>query len=177
MKHFEKTIRSQEIFRGHILRVTLDTVELEDGSQSQREIVHHHGGAAVLPLDSDGNVWMVRQFRYAFGQELLEIPAGKLEPGENPKDAALRELEEECGLIADTVTDLGSIYPSVGYDNEVIHLYLAQGLHKTPSRPDEGEFLTLERIPLEVLTQQALSGTVRDAKTVTAILKTHCLLG
>lgn len=176
MKHFEKTLHSQEIFHGHILRVCLDTVELEDGSHSQREIVHHHGGAAILPLDADGNVYMVRQFRYAFGRELLEIPAGKLEPGEDPKEAAIRELEEECGLRANSVTDLGCIYPSVGYDDEIIYLYLAQDLHETAARPDEGEFLSLERIPLKDLLAQVVSGSIQDAKTVTAILKTNLLI-
>lgn len=176
MKHFEKQLHSQDVFRGRILRVCLDTVELEDGSRSQREIVHHHGGAAILPLDAAGNVYMVRQFRYAFGQELLEIPAGKLEPGEDPKAAAIRELEEECGLRADSVTDLGCIYPSVGYDDEIIYLYLAQDLHETASRPDAGEFLTLERVPLSELIGRVCSGTIRDAKTVTAILKANLLI-
>ena len=174
--HEEKALSSSEIFRGRILRVTVDRVALEDGSVSSREIVHHHGGAAILPLDEEGRVCMVRQFRYAFGRELLEIPAGKLEAQEDPKAAAIRELEEECGLLAGDVTSLGCIYPTVGYDDEVIHLYLARELVQTEARPDQGEFLTLERHPLEELVELALTDRLRDGKTVAAVLKTAMLI-
>ncbi len=172
MAHFEKTLDSKDIFRGRILHVTLDRVELEDGSESMREVVRHPGGAAVLPLTEEGEVCLVRQFRYAYGREILEIPAGKLEPGEDPQAAALRELEEECGLRAGRVEDLGSIYPSVGYVDEVIHIYLARDLGPVEARPDQGEFITLERRPLGELADMALAGTLHDAKTVTAVLKT-----
>ena len=176
MAHFEKTLETRELFRGRILRLEVDRVELEDGSVSSREVVRHPGGAAILPLDADGQVTLVRQFRYAFGQELLEIPAGKLEPGEDPKTAAIRELEEECGLVAGAVTDLGCIYPSVGYDDEIIHLYLARDRRSTEARPDAGEFVSLERYPLSTLADMAESGVLRDAKTVTAVLKTRSLI-
>jgi len=176
MAHFEKTLETRELFRGRILRLEVDRVELEDGSVSSREVVRHPGGAAILPLDADGQVTLVRQFRYAFGQELLEIPAGKLEPGEEPKTAAIRELEEECGLVAGAVTDLGCIYPSVGYDDEIIYLYLARDLRPTEARPDAGEFVSLERYPLSTLAEMAESGVLRDAKTVTAVLKTRSLI-
>ena len=176
MAHFEKTLETRELFRGRILRLEVDRVELEDGSVSSREVVRHPGGAAILPLDAEGQVTLVRQFRYAFGQELLEIPAGKLEPGEDPKAAAIRELEEECGLAAGAVTDLGCIYPSVGYDDEIIYLYLARDLRPTEARPDAGEFVSLERYPLSTLAEMAESGVLRDAKTVTAVLKTRSLI-
>lgn len=176
MAHFEKTLETRELFRGRILRLEVDRVELEDGSVSSREVVRHPGGAAILPLDADEQVTLVRQFRYAFGQELLEIPAGKLEPGEDPKAAAIRELEEECGLVAGAVTDLGCIYPSVGYDDEIIYLYLARDLRPTEARPDAGEFVSLERYPLSTLAEMAESGVLRDAKTVTAVLKTRSLI-
>ena len=176
MAHFEKTLETRELFRGRILRLEVDRVELEDGSVSSREVVRHPGGAAILPLDAEGQVTLVRQFRYAFGQELLEIPAGKLEPGEDPKTAAIRELEEECGLVAGAVTDLGCIYPSVGYDDEIIYLYLARDLRPTEARPDAGEFVSLERFPLSTLAEMAESGVLRDAKTVTAVLKTRNLI-
>jgi len=176
MAHFEKTLETRELFRGRILRLEVDRVELEDGSVSSREVVRHPGGAAILPLDAEGQVTLVRQFRYAFGQELLEIPAGKLEPGEEPKTAAIRELEEECGLVAGAVTDLGCIYPSVGYDDEIIYLYLARDLRPTEARPDAGEFVSLERYPLSTLAEMAESGVLRDAKTVTAVLKTRSLI-
>ena len=175
LAHYEKTIDSKEIFRGRILYLTVDQVELEDGSVSSREVVRHPGGAAVLPLGEDGTVTLVRQFRYAFGRELLEIPAGKLEPGEDPKIAAVRELEEECGLLADEVTELGCVYPSVGYDDEIIYLYLARELRETSAKPDQGEFVTMEHYPLSRLVDLVKRGEIRDAKTVTAILKTHLL--
>ncbi len=175
MTHYEKTLDTREVFRGHILRLDVDRVELEDGSVTSREVVRHPGGAAILPLDSDGMVTLVRQFRYAFRRELLEIPAGKLEAGEDPKTAALRELEEECGLTAGGITELGCIYPSVGYDDEIIYLYLARDLQPTEARPDQGEFVSLEQYPLDVLAEMAQSGQLKDAKTVAAVLKTKCL--
>ena len=150
MPHYEKKLVGKEIFRGRILRVEVDHAE--------------------------GNATLVRQFRYAFGREILEIPAGKLEPGEDPKTAAVRELEEECGLVAGEITDLGCLYHSVGYDDEVIYLFLARELSTTVARPDDGEFVTLEQYPLEELTGMAERGEIRDAKTVTAILKTSRML-
>ena len=109
MPHTETTLESKEIFKGRVIRVTLDTVRLENGNTSTREVVHHHGGACILPVDADGNVYMVRQFRYAMGEEIWELPAGKLEAGEDPFEAAKRELGEECGLTADHFTDLGVV--------------------------------------------------------------------
>ena len=175
MAHFEKQLRSDEIFNGKILRVTVDTVELENGKEAKREVVHHHGGSGVVPLTENGEIYLVRQFRYAFGKELLEIPAGKLEAGEDPLTAASRELEEECGLTADNFVDLHPIYPSVGYDNEVIHMYLATGLHKTQAQPDEDEFLDLVKLPLDEAIHMVQTGEILDAKTVVALLKVKTL--
>ena len=109
MPHTETKLESREIFNGHVIHVTLDTVRLEDGRTSLREIVHHHGGACVLPIDDEGCIYLVRQFRYAFGEEIWELPAGKLEPGEDPFESAKRELSEECGLSADNYIDLGVV--------------------------------------------------------------------
>lgn len=171
MAHFETLLHSREIFRGRILRLTQDTVELENGKQSLREVIHHPGGVGVVPLTADGQVYMVRQFRYPFGRELLEIPAGKLERGEDPELCGRRELREECGLEAAQWQSLGAVYPSVGYDTEVIHLYLARELRPVTACPDEDEFLTLEKWPLRDLVQQILADSISDAKTVAAILK------
>ena len=110
MAHTETMLESREIFNGRVIRVTVDKVQLEDGTTSTREIVHHHGGACILPVDADGSVTMVRQFRYAFGEEIWELPAGKLEADEDPFEAAKRELSEECGLTADNFIDLGVVY-------------------------------------------------------------------
>lgn len=135
MPHTETKLESKEIFDGHVIHVTLDTVRLEDGRTSLREVVHHHGGACVLPIDDEGCIYLVRQFRYALGEEIWELPAGKLEPGEDPFESAKRELSEECGLSADNYTDLGVVYPTVGYDSEKIYLWAATGLHQGRSAP------------------------------------------
>lgn len=171
MAHFEIKRSSREIYSGHILRLTSDTVELENGKQAKREVVHHPGGAGVVPMTENGEVYLVRQFRYAFGQELLEIPAGKLEQGEDPMETAYRELKEECGLTAQRMQPLHPIYPSVGYDTEIIYLYLATGLSQTEACPDADEFLTPEKWPLEQLVERIMAGELRDAKTVAALLK------
>lgn len=171
MPHTEKQLDSQEIFNGHVFRVTLDTVELENGATSKREIVHHHGGACVLAVTDQDEVYMVRQFRYAFGEEIWELPAGKLEAGEDPFEAAKRELEEECGVTADDYTDLGVLYPTVGYDSEKIYIWMARGLHATHQHLDAGEFLDVHKVPYADALRMVMDGTIRDSKTVAAVLK------
>ena len=118
MAHIEKTVDSKEMVSGRVIRVTLDTVELENGERSMREIVHHHGGACVLAVTDADEVYLVRQYRYALQEEIWELPAGKLEAAEDPFEAAKRELAEECGVTADEFIDLGVLYPTVGYDSE-----------------------------------------------------------
>lgn len=171
MPHTEAMLESKEIFNGRVIRVTLDKVQLEDGTTSTREVVHHHGGACVLPVDADGNVTMVRQFRYALGEELWELPAGKLEAGEDPFEAAKRELSEECGLTADTYTELGVVYPTVGYDSERIYLWAAEGLHTVGQHLDAGEFLDVVKMPFAQALGLVMDGTIRDSKTQIALLK------
>ncbi|MCC8022282.1 MAG: NUDIX hydrolase [Clostridiales bacterium] len=124
----EKTLEEQTVFQGKIFRVKRDKVLLPNGHQSVREVVEHPGGVMVAPLTRDDTLLFVRQYRYAFRDVILELPAGKLEPGENPYDAGLRELREEVGARAEKVVTLGCIYPTVGYCSEVIHLYCAAGL-------------------------------------------------
>ena len=177
MPHTEAMLESKEIFNGRVIRVTLDKVQLEDGTTSTREVVHHHGGACVLPVDDDGNVTMVRQFRYALGEELWELPAGKLEAGEDPFEAAKRELSEECGLTADTYTELGVVYPTVGYDSERIYLWAAEGLHTVGQHLDAGEFLDVVKMPFAQALGLVMDGTIRDSKTQIALLKYAQLRG
>lgn len=177
MPHTETMLESKEIFNGRVIRVTLDKVQLEDGTTSTREVVHHHGGACVLPVDADGNVTMVRQFRYALGEELWELPAGKLEAGEDPFEAAKRELSEECGLTADTYTELGVVYPTVGYDSERIYLWAAEGLHTVGQHLDAGEFLDVVKMPFAQALGLVMDGTIRDSKTQVALLKYAQLRG
>lgn len=177
MPHTEAMLESKEIFNGRVIRVTLDKVQLEDGTTSTREVVHHHGGACVLPVDADGNVTMVRQFRYALGEELWELPAGKLEAGEDPFEAAKRELSEECGLTADTYTELGVVYPTVGYDSEKIYLWAAEGLHAVGQHLDAGEFLDVVKMPFAQALGLVMDGTIKDSKTQIALLKYAQLRG
>lgn len=177
MPHTEAMLESKEIFNGRVIRVTLDKVQLEDGTTSTREVVHHHGGACVLPVDADGNVTMVRQFRYALGEELWELPAGKLEAGEDPFEAAKRELSEECGLTADTYTELGVVYPTVGYDSERIYLWAAEGLHTVGQHLDAGEFLDVVKLPFAQALGLVMDGIIKDSKTQVALLKYAQLRG
>ena len=175
MEHTEKTLSVQEIFSGHVVRLTLDKVELENGRSAMREVVHHRGGACIAALTEKDELYLVRQYRYALGQELWELPAGKLEEGEDPFKAAKRELEEECGLKADQYIDLHPFYPTVGYCSEVIYTWLARGLHPVPMHLDEDEFLTPTKMPLEEVCRMVLEGEIRDGKTVAAVLKIKAL--
>ena len=176
MKLNETPLRSVTRYEGVVINVRLDLAELPDGSTALREVVEHPGGVAVLPLEADGTVWCVRQFRYPFAETLLEIPAGRLEQGEAPEDAARRELAEETGLTADTLTPLGKQYATPGYCGEVLHVYLARGLHRGEAHPDEGEFLNVEMHTLDALIDLALSDQLPDVKTAVAVLKTKALL-
>lgn len=173
----EKTLSSERIFDGKILHIRKDTAELPDGRTAIREVVDHSGGVCVLALDEQGRVLMVRQFRYPYMAVLREIPAGKLEYGEDPRDAAVRELREETGATAGRFEPLGELYPSPGYCGEIIRMYLARDLTFGDTDLDEDEFLTLERVPFEDLVQDVLSGEIKDAKTMAAVLKTKVLLG
>lgn len=174
--HFEKKLTSEVMYTGRVITVTRDTALLENGQTAQRDVVHHYGGACIIPYFEDGTICMVRQFRYAMQQELWELPAGKLEKDEDPFLAAKRELEEECGLIADEYISLGEFYPTVGYDTEVIYTWVARGLHPVHMHLDADEFLTPERMPLEQAYQMVMSGEIKDGKTVAGILKVKALL-
>ena len=167
----EKTIRREDKFQGRILSVHVDTVLLPNGNTSTREVVDHVDGVAVLPLDERNNVLTVTQYRYVFGRTLLEIPAGKLDPGEDPVTGALRELKEETGAVPDTFLPLGRIIPAPGCYGEVLHLFLPKGLHMEEQHLDPDEFLNVERIPFNEMVHRCLNGEIEDAKTVAAVLK------
>lgn len=176
MAHSEQTLRQEEIYAGRVLRLTRDTVRLENGAEGEREVVHHHGGACVLALTPQREVYLVRQYRYAIGREMWELPAGKLEPDEDPFAAARRELTEEAGVTADNWRSLGAFYPTVGYCTEAIHLYVATGLHPAAMHLDDDEFLEPSRCPLSDLVRRVLSGEIQDAKTIIGCLKVQALL-
>ena len=177
MELWEKTVSSQIIYEGKIITVKLDQAQLVNGATASREVVEHPGGVAILPLYDDGTVPIVRQFRYPFQKVITELPAGKLERGEDPRPAALRELEEEVGVTCGELTYLGCLYLSPGFSTEVLHMYLARDLRQGACHPDEDEFLEVERVPFGTLAGQVLSGEITDAKTVALVLKTKLLLG
>ena len=167
----ERMVESKTIFEGKIVRLTLDQAELPNGTLAAREVVYHPGGVAVLALDEENNVALVRQCRYPIRRELLELPAGKLDPGEDPMTGALRELKEETGAVPDVFLPLGRIIPAPGCYGEVLHLFLARGLRMEDQHLDPDEFLNVERIPFEEMVHRCLTGEIEDAKTVAAVLK------
>lgn len=175
MPHLETQLSSETLYTGRVLTLTRDIVRLENDETSLREVVHHHGGAGVIPLHADGSITLVRQFRYALGRELIEIPAGKLEPGEDPFETAKRELGEEAGLAAADYRALGTVIPTCGYCNEIIYLYAAKNLTSVPVHLDVDEFVSVFTLPLSQAVSLVLSGEIADSKTAVAILKLKAL--
>lgn len=165
----ERTAQKNVVFEGKIITVRCDDAVLPNGRPCKRELVEHPGGASVLCI-IEGRAVLVRQFRYAYGEELLEIPAGKLSEGEDPASAAKRELEEETGLIAEKLSLLTVLYPSPGYSNERIYIYEAAGVRAGESHPDSDEFLKVEYVPFAEACNMVARGEIRDAKTVAALL-------
>lgn len=176
MKLMETCVSSEEIYAGKIVRLFRDTVRLPNGKEAVREVMRHPGAAAVVPLTDEGNVICVRQYRYPFSEVMLEIPAGKLDPGEEPIACAQRELLEETGYQARELTPLGVYDPSVAVLDEKIHLFLARGLTFRAPNPDADEFLHVVELPLNALVDEILRGEVPDGKTQTAVLKAKLLL-
>lgn len=164
----EKTLSSTTIYDGKIVKVMRDQVSLPNGESAYREIVHHNGGATVLAVKDD-MVYFVRQYRYAYREELLELPAGKLNEGEDPKHCAIRELEEETGLKATDVHLITKLYPSPGYTDEVIYVYLAKDFVPGTMHLDEDEFLGVVTLPLSTVKDMLDRGEIRDAKTIVAL--------
>ncbi len=172
----EKTLSSEQVFDGKVVKLFVDKAELEDGQAVTREVIRHPGGVCVVPLDEDGNVLFVKQFRYPHGRVLTEIPAGKLEWGEDHHACGLRELKEETGCTCDEYVYLGSLLPTPAYCSEVIHMYLARGLHYGEQKLDTDEFLDVEKIPLEKAVEMIMNNEIGDAKTQLAILKAKVYL-
>jgi len=176
MELTEKTLSSKSVFDGRILHITLDEVELPDGKKSKREVVNPPGGVTVAALDEDNNLLFVRQFRYPYKEVVLELPAGKLEKGSTPLENGKRELMEETGAEGYSYISLGQLYPSPGYTSEIIHLYACKVKSQGSSNPDDGEFLNVEKIPLDKAVEMVLNNQIPDAKTQVAVLKTAMLI-
>ncbi|MBR5545986.1 MAG: NUDIX hydrolase [Clostridia bacterium] len=161
----------ETVYNGLIIHVNQMQVTLPNGNPAKREIVYHNGGAAVIPIDENENIYMVRQHRVAVDEMTLEIPAGKLEyRGADFRDAAIRELEEETGLRAENVELLTSAFPTPGYCNEILGIFMATGLSQHEDHPDPDEFLHVEKLPLKEAVDRVMTGEFRDAKTVIGIL-------
>ena len=164
----EKTVNKNYVYQGKILSLRVDDALRADGKPCKREIIEHSGGACVLYVEND-QILFVKQYRYAYGEMLLEIPAGKLNAGEDPMLAAKRELEEETGIKSENLQLLYVMYPTPGYTNERIYIYLAKDGERVPAHLDEGEFLQAEWIKIDKVKAMLRSGEIRDGKTLIAL--------
>lgn len=169
MGKIEKTLKYNVVYRGKILTLNNDEV-LVNGKKSTREVVHHHGGVCIL-AEVDGKIVFEKQYRYAYGEEVWELPAGKLEEGENSYDAGIRELEEEVGLRAESLIDMGEMYPSCGYTDEKIHLYIAHNVTKVPRHLDEDENIDVYYFSIDEVKEMIMKGQIKDAKTISLVFK------
>jgi len=177
MDFIEKTLTQEYQFKGRIIKCRTDTALLPDGTECYREVCEHPGGVGVLPITKEGEVILVRQFRYPYGETLLEIPAGKLDhgPNEDPAGCAVRELKEETGFTAGRMVALGKSYPSPGFLTEILHAYCALDLVPGESQPDEGEFVEVVRLPIREVERQIASGELCDGKTMIAMYRARLL--
>lgn len=166
----EKCLKSERIYNGKILNLRRDIVELPNGQQASREVVEHSGAIGVVALERDSRVYLVRQYRYPIGKVTLEIPAGKLEEGEEPLNCARRELREEAGIEAERWEPLLTFYTTPGFSNEIMHLFLATELSRREAAPDQDEFLQIVSLPLEEALDKVSKGEILDAKTILGLL-------
>ena len=173
----EITLRTTPIYDGRIIKLDLLDVRLPDGKEARREVIRHPGAVAIVVIDADKNVLLVRQYRAAAGKILLEIPAGTLNPGEVPLTCALRELQEETGFRADKLEALGGIYAAPGYTTEFIHLFYATELIESRLALDEDEFIEVERVPFAEALAMIDRGEIADGKSVSGLLRVARLLG
>ena len=167
---------SRRIFDGEVINLRVDEVKLENGVVATREVVEHRGATAIVPILDNGEVVLVRQYRYPVQAELLEIPAGTSEPNEDPKNCAIRELEEETGYRCGNIQELAAIFLAPGYSTEKIHIFLAKSLAKTQTHMDEDEKITTETYPLKVALEKIKTGEIRDAKSIVGLHLTSGLI-
>ncbi len=177
MKLEEKKLSSEEIFDGVAIHLFRDEILLPNGNKGVREVIRHPGAVCVLPITKDGDVVFVNQFRYALNKVTLEVPAGKLEKGEDPKEAALRELSEETGLTANNIFPIGDLYTTPALIDEVIHMYIATDLIQGEQHLDDDEFVNTLKMPLNEAVEKVMNGEIKDSKTQTIILKADKYFG
>lgn len=163
-----KTIHSQSIYQGRAFSVRQDQVRLPNGVETRLDIVEHIGAVTILPIDADGNIWFVRQYRHAAGIEVLELPAGTLEEGEDPEACAARETREEIGMGAKKLQKIGEFYMAPGYSTEFMHVFMATNLYEAPLDGDSDEFLDIECIPFQQIPDMIRTGKIIDGKTLAA---------
>lgn len=175
MDFSEKTLSQEYKFTGRIINLRVDKILLPDGKAAEREVVEHPGGVCIAPLTENNELIFVEQYRYPYSENVLELPAGKLEYGEDPFEAGKRELQEETGAKAEKYTDLGKLYPTPGYCGEIIHMYLAENLSYSSQNLDCDEFLEIKRIPLEEAFRMVMNNEIRDSKTQVGIMKVYNL--
>lgn len=173
----EKTLSSETIYEGVIFTVKKDSAELENGTVARRDIILHSGGVCVIPVTENNEIFMVKQYRYPFHEITCEVPAGKLNYGENHAECGRRELLEETGCTCSEYIYLGEMYPTPAYNSEITHMYLAKGLEYKKQNLDEDEFLDVVKIPLEKAIQMVMNNEIKDGKTQLVILKASRLLG
>ncbi len=171
-----KTLARYTAFDGRVLKLSVDRVEMPNGKVTELEVIRHPGAAAMVPLADDGTVLLVRQYRYATGDWLLEVPAGKLDPGESPELCAGRELEEEIGYRAREAVPLGWIWTSPGFTDEKIHLFLMRDLEPSRQSLQADEVLSVERLPLREAVEMARDGRICDGKSICALLRAAAAL-
>lgn len=173
MSYEERTVSTESIYKGRIISLSLQKVELPNGKIADREIIIHPGGAFTIPLCDNGEVYMVRQFRKPMEKDLLELPAGKLDMGEEPLECAIRELKEETGLTASSIKHVMTLNTAPAFCNEKLYMFLATGLNEGESCKDEDEFLHTEKYHIDDLMDMVLNGEITDAKTVAGIFYAH----
>lgn len=169
MKMRYETLSSENVAHFRVFKIQQDRVRYPDGREGVYDIVKHAGAVTMVPIDDDGNIWFVRQYRHAVGETLLELPAGTLEADEHPEDCAHRELREEIGYAADNLRKLGEIFLAPGYSSEIMHLFLATQLERSPLAPDADEFLQAEAHRVSDVLTMLKNGGFRDAKTIAAL--------
>ena len=171
-----QTLRSRPLYEGRVFSLLSETVRLPNGRETTLDLIHHPGAATIVPLTADGEVLLVRQYRHATREWLLEVPAGTLAPGEAPEACARREVAEEAGVEAAELTPLGSIWTTPGFTDERIWIFLARGLTPCAQNLDEDESLTVERVPLATAAAMAESGEICDAKSICSLLRARAAL-